>query len=44
VKVLEETLSVERKRVPWKDVDFVRDLTAIHRELKALPNVAGWGV
>jgi len=37
-------LSVERKREPWKDVDFVKALTAIPRELKALPNVAGWGV
>jgi hypothetical protein len=40
--VRKEILSVERKRVPWKDVDFVGDLTAIHRELQALPNVAGW--
>jgi hypothetical protein len=43
-EVWKEILSVERKRVPWKDVDFVGDLTAIHSELKALPNVAGWGV
>jgi hypothetical protein len=41
---MKKILSVERKRLPWKDVDFVRDLTAIHRELKTLPNVAGWGV